>query len=190
MRRTNTFILCLSLLVAGCHDADVEHSEGGAAACAVATSVMETLVAEQNSRPFVFQDQESSSRPALTGVSEALPRDPEMNKWLHLVQRLEESSDRNAVARCSSVRTMLDRHRIGYGSRAVAAVLPRNPEEEEFGATIYSISLPLLSADGQRAVLEHSARNGRLDGGGSILLLERQPDGKWKQSNFIPTWVS
>ena len=85
---------------------------------------------------------------------------------------------------------MLDYRRIGYGAQAVAAVLPRNPNDENFGAGIFSVSLPILSDDGSRAVLISTFQYGRLDGGGGIVMLERQPDGKWQQSDVISLWVS
>ena len=106
-----------------------------------------------------------------------------------LVKRLEDQGNRNAVSRCASVRKLLEGHHIRYGSKAVDAVSSPDPSEL-FSASIQTVSMPIVSADGQRAVLASSGVSGALAGSGFLQLLERQADGNWEVIAFSPLWIA
>ena len=74
-------------------------------------------------------------------------------------------------------------------SKAVNAVSSAEPSER-FKASIQTFSMPIVSADGQRAVLASSQVSGALAGGGFLQLLERQADGNWKVIAFTPLWIA
>ena len=106
-----------------------------------------------------------------------------------LVKKLQDQGNRNAVARCASVRRLLDAHGIAYGARAVNAAVKPDPSEL-FEATVLTISLPVVSVDGKQALLASSGVSGPLAGAGFLQFLEVQPDGRWRAVASSSLWVS
>ncbi len=102
-----------------------------------------------------------------------------------LVDRLRHERG-NAVRLCSSVRRFLKERGIEYGAKATKAARTRGV----FKAYIQSVTLPVVSDDQRRSLLERNEVRGFTDGGGWFELLERQSNGEWKATGFRPTWMS
>jgi hypothetical protein len=82
------------------------------------------------------------------------------------------------------LRRFLASARIGYGRRAVRVLLASPSRGDGYGA-IVSVSLPVLSDDGRRALVAFSHSGA----GASLQLLERQADGSWSLSAYQPLAV-
>ena len=108
---------------------------------------------------------------------------------VELVRQLEKLGNRNAIARCTTVRDLLDQHRIRYGQKATAAVNRESPDGL-WNAANFTVSLPVISADGKLALLASSQVAGPSSGNGFLELLERQADGKWKMVATSVIWVA
>jgi hypothetical protein len=87
------------------------------------------------------------------------------------------------------VRHWLTQHRIKYGAAAVHAVTARSTDDE-LPAGIFTVSLPVVSDDGEVALLYSSDVWGVLAGGGAVQLYRRQADGTWKLIANRRLWVS
>lgn len=82
---------------------------------------------------------------------------------------------KSAVGACPAVRATLDRRKIAHGTKAVDAVATLY----ELKATVINFSLPLLSKQGDEAILMVSRQYEPLNGGGYLEYLKRRPDGRW-----------
>lgn len=189
----SVIVLLITLAGTACSVATAPNPNRAALPCEVAAAYADIVIAEAKSRPVVFTaSDEPFTSPIAGGEWWKMDRERPTSVTAPsaaLVKRLEDQGNRNAVARCSSVRKLLDSRRIGYGSKAVDAVNSPDPAEL-FKAIIHNISVPVVSADGKKAILVSSGVSGPLAGGGFLQLLEKQPDGKWEVIAFSPLWVS
>ena len=96
---------------------------------------------------------------------------------------------RDSVSRCSSVRRWLSKHRIRYGRAAVKAVVAR-AVDDELPAGLFTVSLPIISHDGETALVYTSDTWGGEAGGGFAHLYRRRPDGSWKSEAVRRLWTS
>jgi hypothetical protein len=99
------------------------------------------------------------------------------------------SGIRNSVPRCSSVRKWLADHRIRFGKGAVKAIVA-GAVDEEYPAGIFTVSLPIISADGQTSLVYTDDVWGEEGGGGFVRLYRRQADGTWKSAAIQRLWIS
>jgi hypothetical protein len=158
--------------------------------CAVALSYVRDVVEQARGRRLVFSTSERPSidlingewfeADAALGHPKSLPAPAS-----DLVEGLSRTST-NAVRRCWSVRQFLKTNGIAYGGKAAKAARTRGV----FKAYIQTVSLPVVSEDQRRAVLERGEMRGFTDGGGWLELLERKPNGEWKVIGYRPTWMS
>ncbi|GMN01899.1 hypothetical protein [Erythrobacter sp. MTPC3] len=97
----------------------------------------------------------------------------------------------NAVQQCPSVRKVLNDHRIDYGEGAVRAVSAiEDPNLGQHSKTIADVYLPIVSDDGQSAVLLVSRSWAPLAGAGVVVKIERQDNGEWTPTRVQQIWVS
>jgi hypothetical protein len=158
--------------------------------CAVALTYVRDVVKQARGPRLVFSTSEGQSLDTENGRwfeadsafdhPKSLPAPAE-----HLVERLGRTKA-NAVRRCSSVRQFLKADGIAYGAQAVKAAATRGV----FKAYIQTVTLPVVSGDRRRAVLERGEMRGSTDGGGWFELLERKPNGEWKVIGYRPLWMS
>ena len=182
------------VLSAACgHSVAPPRPDSASVACDAAAAYAKIVIANSKGKPVVFTSEDQPFSGSIVGgewwkmegdrpLSVAAPP-------AALVKRLEDQGNRNAVSRCASVRKLLEGQHIGYGSKAVDAVSSPNPPEM-FKASIQTVSIPIVSADGQRAVLASSGVSGALAGGGFLQLLGRQANGNWEVIAFSPLWVA
>jgi len=119
-------ISLVALSATACGNAPPPRSKPKSVACDVAAAYAETVIAEAKGRPVVFTANDEPFTSPITG-GEWWKLDGERPKSATpppaaLVKRLQDQGNRNAVARCSSVRKLLDGRRIVYGAKAVDAV--------------------------------------------------------------------
>jgi hypothetical protein len=101
----------------------------------------------------------------------------------------------NAVTRCPAITAVLSERGISYGDSAVKSVSAitnpeLDPEVDQHSKTITSLYLPVLSDDGQSALLVDSRSWGPLEGVGLIVKIERQSNGEWLPTRWQMMWVS
>ena len=180
MRALNPVLIFPLLLSAPAQgSATASLADPASVACSVAAAYVVTVIAEAKNRPVVFTRHDKPSTSAITGGrwwktdGTRLVRPPAA-----LIRRFEDQVNRNAVGRCPSVRRLLDSRRVGYGQKAVDAVYSPDPSIL-FKARVYTISVPVVSADGKKAILYSSGVSGLMATGAYLELLERQPNGKW-----------
>ncbi len=162
-------------------------------ACEVAAAYVQIVISEAKNRPVVFTTNDEPFNAPLAG-GEWSKRTGELQQVaapppVALVKRLEDRGNLNAVSRCLSVRKLLKSHHIGYGPEAVDAVNSPDPSQL-FKASIHTISVPVVSANGKQAVLASSSVSGLLAGAGFLHFLERQSDGSWTVVAFSLLWVA
>lgn len=183
----------VALLATACGSARTPPPDPGSLACEVAAAYVQTVIAKAKNRPIVFTTNDEPFDAPFAGgqwwkMTGELPK-AATPPPAALVKRLEDQGNRNAVSHCLSVRKLLDDHHIGYGPKAVDAINSPDPSEL-FKATIHTISVPIVSANGKQALLGSSGVSGPLAGGGFLQLLERQPGGEWKVVAFSGLWVA
>lgn len=175
-------LLCTLLLPLSASAKNAPKADQLAVACNVAVAYAETVIANEKDRPIVF-----------TMAEEPFILPAEFRQWwtadqdsprrakpppIALIRRLQKRQIGNAVARCPSVRRLLESRRIKYGSKAVDAVTTSDPSEA-FKAAVYTVSVPVVSADGKKAVLVASSVSGPMAAGAFLQLVERRSDDRW-----------
>ena len=110
-------------------------------------------------------------------------RDENIATWtqdfLEALPRLE-----NAVTRCPAITKDLSERGIWYGNSAAKSVSAitnpeLDPEVDQHSKTIASVYLPVLSDNGQTALLVESRSWAPQAGLGLIVKIERQANGEW-----------
>lgn len=108
-----------------------------------------------------------------------------------VAQLLMSKLSRNAVARCGSLKDLLQDRGISHGEQAVKAVSAiSNRALKRHAKTITDVYVPILSKDGKSAVLLTSRNWAPLAGVGLILKLERQDNGVWRSTRAQQVWIS
>lgn len=171
---------------------------GTAAQCEIALQVMKDITAHEYGKPMVFDTHRTD---LLVQVdAEALAKG-----WTKFVdgKTVEVASPptqvaaeflnggfrKNSVSSCFSVRKWLTEHQIRYGRAAVRSVSAR-AIDDELPAGIFTVSLPVVSNDGQVALVYTSDVWGGEAGGGAVELYRRQDDGTWKFVADRRLWIS
>lgn len=162
------------------------------ARCEAASAYVAAILGKADSRPRVFSSEQDpltelpdSSRwiDARTGKRGALPP-------RSLLLRLKNDPAQSAVAACSSVRDVLNLHRVGFGKEAVEAAEQLSSGSFLYKADIHSVSLPAVSSKGDEALLMASGVAGPTGGGGFLEYLRRLPTGRWVVVSTAGLWVS
>lgn len=159
--------------------------------CGVASAYVDALTAKPSKLPRVFSTQQElkselpksgSWMDARSGKQGAFPSRA-------LLGQLSNDAGQNAITSCASVRAILDRRRIRYGDKAADEAA--QPSTGSFyKAELLSISLPVVSRDGKKAVLVSSSASGPLAAGGFLKYLRRLPSGAWVVVSSAGLWVS
>ncbi|MDF7775057.1 hypothetical protein P1X14_07355 [Sphingomonas sp. AOB5] len=156
--------------------------------CDVAVAWLDETLRGVPQRKLVFDDHDRALRePGPRAIWNAPGTDqvvsgPDLAKFAGIPQETAKS----AVGACPTVRTMLDRRNIAHGTKAVDAVA------SPYGlkATVINFSLPLLSKQGDEAIVMVSRQYEPLNGGGYLEHLKRRPDGRWTVVAVTGLWVS
>lgn len=149
--------------------------------CSVATTYVEGLISTAKGHPIVFSRE---ARPFQAnpgdgrwqqsqGSGLALPPPAE------LIRHFRQQAIVNAVGNCRSVRSLLTTRRIPFGEKAVDTVSTRDPSKR-FKATVFTISVAVISEDGKMAILSSSEVSGLMAGGAHLYFLQKRANGKWK----------
>lgn len=97
----------------------------------------------------------------------------------------------DAVTSCQNLRSLLQKKSIMTGQRAVEQVISlKNKKTGQYPRAIHAQYMPILSGDGQSAMVFASQSYGELAGGGLIIKIERQATGEWKPTRAHVLWVS
>jgi hypothetical protein len=196
MMRFALGILLTPLLLSCSPDAPDKSKAQAAApvddACTVAVRFVDHWLHQlRGGRPVVFSD-----TPDIT------PNSPAPGPWFKLTGEYGEAPpaamlangvDRprdSAVARCPALRAYLDRAKIPYGAKAVAAATDNADGDNAYPADILGLTLPSVSQDGTRALTTTSFQSGPLSGLGQFFLLKRQGDGGWPPISAQRLWIS
>lgn len=108
-----------------------------------------------------------------------------------VTELLKSKLSRNAVARCPSLKDLLQDRGISHGEQAIEAVSAiSNRALKQHAQTITHVYVPVLSKDGRSAVLLTSRNWAPLAGVGLILKLERQNNGVWRSTRAQQVWIS
>ena len=188
-----TIATLISLSTWGCKNTTDSNVKSAALQCEVAAAYAAVIVARMKDRPTVFGTYDEPFMTPINGFG-WYAADGDQSKTVapppvELVRQLEKLGNRNAIARCTTVRDLLDQHRIRYGQKATAAVNRESPDGL-WNAANFTVSLPVISADGRLALLASSQVAGPSSGNGFLELLERQADGKWKMVATSVIWVA
>jgi hypothetical protein len=102
---------------------------------------------------------------------------------------LHDLTSKSALHFCPMLRDRLTALHLRFGRAAVrwAAHLGRGGL---YRATIATITLPAISADGRHAVLGESTVSGPLGGGASLIHLVRDAAGRWQVAGSRGLWIS
>jgi len=162
------------------------------ARCEAASAYVAAILGKVDSRPRVF----SSEQDPLADL-------PDSSRWINartgkpgampprsLLVRLKNDPAQSAVAACSSVRDVLNRHRVAFGKEAVEAAEQLSSGSFLYKADIHSVSMPAISSKGDEAVLVASGVAGPTGGGGFLEYLRRLPTGRWVLVSTAGLWVS
>lgn len=163
-------------------------NEAPAALCDVALQATRDITTRNYGKPVVFAIDDRQFvhiDPAVLATSWTADVPPQLPD---LAARLA-SGIRNSVPRCSSVRKWLTGHRIGFGKAAVNGIVAR-AVDEIYPAGIFTVSLPVMSADAQSALIYTDDAWGEEGGGGFVHLYSRQADGTWKLAATQRLWIS
>lgn len=104
---------------------------------------------------------------------------------------LAQASSPNAVPRCVALREVLNDHEVAFGEDAVNAVSAIvHPQGDGHSKAVAAVYLPVLSKDGQSALLFASRTWGPLGGVGLIIKVERQANDQWLPTRAQVVWVA
>jgi hypothetical protein len=149
--------------------------------CEVAAAFTEMVVTDMSERQIVFSDEPVALQqyldPAMSTADDRLTasaRPPAA-----LLNRFRQLGPTNAVSSCAPVQTLLRARQIRFGRQAEQQGLRQN-SNGVFASSIVSVSAPVVSTDGQQALIGSSIASGTLDGFGYLSLLQRQPNGRWQ----------
>jgi hypothetical protein len=99
------------------------------------------------------------------------------------------------LASCAELPQALARDGVEFGDEAVTAMIERSRDAQGRMSMVYSsnilgFSLPVISADGQSAMMHSSGTCGALCGSGFVIWLKRDAEGEWKTQNSRMSWIS
>jgi hypothetical protein len=168
---------------------------GTAAECELALQVVKDVSSQDYGKPIVFDTTDPTFPPfdaetlatgwtRFEGDKKIEVASPPTEVAIRFVGGLRDS-----VSRCSSVRRWLTQHRIRYGRAAVKAVVAR-AVDDELPAGLFAVSLPIISHDGQTALVYTSDTWGGEAGGGFAHLYRRRSDGSWRPDAVRRLWIS
>lgn len=159
--------------------------------CDVASAFTEMVAADMSERQTVFSDEPldltqhiSDSVANASDQPTAAARPPAA-----LMAHFRQQGATNALTACAPVRALLQNQRIRFGRQATQQGL-RQDANGVFASSIVSVSVPVVSADGQQALIGSTIASGTLDGAGLLFLLEKQPNGRWQVVAEYQLYVS
>lgn len=151
--------------------------------CEVALSFIDNLLAEKPDRDFVFSE-------GLEGMPSSNPR----GHWvaedtqrrvarppMPLLYRARKEGGRSAIQSCSSVRDRLRFQKIAFDAEAVdRAAKSKAPNNFDYNYTIIGMSLPVVSATKDGAILYSSQTSGPMNAGGYLFYLKKDRAHRWR----------
>lgn len=156
------------------------------AACDVALAFVELRHGGKQALPLVMTpERESLFGWNRGGIAAEMAADPPPAE---LIARLEAGLT-SALLHCPGLPAELEKRRIAHGRDAAqrAAVADASGR---YGANVISVALPVLSADGNQALVAASTVRGQENGEGEVFHLRRQTDGSWRIVARAMTWIS
>ncbi len=163
------------------------------AACQAATDYVTDVLARSRKRPVIFSTaihpyfrlrsiaiHWTGPGPPAAGAERALRQ---------LVRRWSRPRNLDAIAHCPRLRRFLESGHVAFSSEAVETAV-RGQSNGLFAATIESLTLPMVSDDGDFAMLIAGSQAGGEAGGGRLVMLERQLGGAWKVIGDSGLWIS
>lgn len=107
-----------------------------------------------------------------------------------LLSGLTEGYKKNLVSHCPVLVQRIKKAGTKVGGAAVDAIANSEDASGLYPAEIVSLSLPVVSKDGQSAVMIVDSVVGSEAGGGAIYYLRRGVDGDWQVVDWWGTWIS
>lgn len=189
IRDMKRILMAAVVLISSCSVAPgKEAAQAPQAPCEVAVAWLDGTLGDWPGKKPVFGDNDRALRElgprAIWNApnSDKLVSGPDLAKFGGVPGKLVKS----AIGACPAVRAMLDRQGIAHGPKAVDAVATLY----ELKATVINFSLPLLSREGDEAIMIVSRQYEPLNGGGYLEYLKRRPDGSWTVVAVTGLWVS
>ena len=196
-------LLSLALLVmAGCNQVP----SGTSPACALAEGLIEYELKHAD-MPNVFGvgDQEAGSLiDAITALRTPPDRDnwylysrgpdqpsrqgPGVSRWLSL--KFAWAGGPSSITECSNVRRRLNQLHVPFGKAAVERAANRIDQYGRYLREIDGVSLPIMSGDGNDALVAVSYVRAPLGGGGHVIHLRRLKNARWMIVQKRQTWIS
>jgi len=104
---------------------------------------------------------------------------------------LQNPKLKNAVTVCPSLQQFLRKNSVMIGQNAIERVIAqKDGETNQYPRSIAAQSMPVLSDDGQSAMMFASRVYAGLAGGGLIIKIERRPSGEWQPTRAQVVWIS
>jgi hypothetical protein len=169
-----------------------------ARACNAALTIVRTFTASQISgKPWIVGDS-----PADEDIH-AFAKDGQAlitQQWqgerpsIDLANAFASAQPTSATKECPEISAYLDRVGMQHGDAAASAAMAADPKENRmikpfFSATIFSLSFPVMSENGDEALVDVAVGGGITAGAGSVHFLRRRPNGEWTDIGQLHTWI-
>ncbi len=151
--------------------------------CRVAIFFINNLIAEKPQRALVFSDIPEDTFPSAKGGNWF---SNEMNQRVagppvFLLNGARKEGGQSAIQLCSSVKQRLRAEKISFGAEAVEnAINSKASNSFDYAYNVVGVSLPVVSATQDRAVLYSSQTSGPLIAGRYIFYLKKDRKRVWR----------
>ncbi len=153
---------------------------GDAAACAAALDVVTAQVEGHKSpRPWAVIGQSGSRDDGLTAsaLRKATKKDPPSPV---LAAKFVHQEEVDPLAACADVRGFLERNKIAHDQATIDQITAKPGKN---ALEIFSLSLPVLSADGKDALADTSEPHGANGVRGLVVHLRKDAKGHWRKTD-------
>ena len=163
-----------------------------AAACAAALDVVTTRVADhKDPTPWAVVGTSGSRDDGLTAssVRKGMKKDPPSPA---LAAKFVGRNARDPIESCPDVRGFLERNGIVHDQPAIDQILAKAGKgaASSFPLQIFSLSLPVLGADGRDALTDTGFVANVMGGSGEVIHLRKGAHGHWRRTDAFTSWVN
>ena len=168
-----------------------------AAACDAAVSLAHSVVSRESGKAWVVAESPdavyTSSAEMVTSLTSA--------KWSkdrpsdRLINVFASARPKSAVKACPNLRSLLKISGVAYGDAAAERMASFQPVGKDrvvsmfFKGAIWTLTLPIVSNNGNEALAREGVSCGVTCGSGAIVHLRRSKDGRWSVTDVLDTWI-